>query len=89
MNNKAGSRTFNAKRVASRRLERFATGELLMMIECPEPAGSSFMRINGLRPREGWSANNLIEADVLNQKTERGFREVASTPVSRSDQARR
>ena len=72
MNNKRRvTETFNAKMVASRRLERFAAGELLMLNESPEPAGHSrFMRINGLRPNRGVECQYLIESDELNQKTE-------------------
>jgi hypothetical protein len=56
--------------VASRRLERFVAGELLMLIECPEsPGHSRFMRINGLRPNRGVECQYLIESDELNQKT--------------------
>ena len=63
--------TFNAKMVASRRLERFATGELLMLVESPDSPGQSrFMRLNGLRPNRGVECQYLIESEELNQKTE-------------------
>jgi hypothetical protein len=69
-NKRRVTETFNAKMVASRRLERFAAGELLMLIECPEsPGHSRFMRLNGLRPNRGVECQYLIESDELNQKT--------------------
>jgi hypothetical protein len=65
------TQAFNAKLVASRRLEKFAAGELLMLIECPDaPGHSRFMRINGLRPNRGVECQYLIESEELNQKTE-------------------
>ena len=69
-NKRRVTETFNTKMVASRRLERFAAGELLMLIECPEsPGHSRFMRLNGLRPNRGVECQYLIESDELNQKT--------------------
>ena len=69
-NTRRVTENFNAKMVASRRLERFAAGELLMLVECPEsPGHSRFMRINGLRPNRGVECQYLIESDELNQKT--------------------
>ena len=69
-NKRRVTETFNAKMVASRRLERFAAGELLMLIECPEsPGHSRFMRLNGLRPTRGVECQYMIESDELNQKT--------------------
>lgn len=70
-NKRKVTENFNAKMVASRRLERFAAGELLMLVECPESPGQSrFMRINGLRPNRGVECQYMIESDELNQKTE-------------------
>jgi hypothetical protein len=70
-NTRRVTENFNAKMVASRRLERFAAGELLMLVECPEsPGHSRFMRINGLRPNRGVECQYMIESDELNQKTE-------------------
>jgi hypothetical protein len=65
------TQTFEAKLVASRRRERFATGELLMLVDSPEsPANSRFMRINGLRPSRGVECQYVIESSELNEKTE-------------------
>lgn len=62
---------FNAKLVSSRRIEKFAAGELLMLVDCPEsPGNSRFMRLNGLRPNRGVECQYLIESVELNQKTE-------------------
>ena len=72
MNNKRRvTETFSAKLVTSRRIERFALGELLMLIESPDsPGNSRFMRINGLRPNRGGECQYLMESEELNQKTE-------------------
>lgn len=66
------TQTFEAKLVASRGRERFATGELLMLVDSPEsPENSSrFMRINGLRPTRGVECQYIIESSELNEKTE-------------------
>lgn len=65
------TQAFNAKLVASRRIEKFATGELLMLLETSDsPAHLRFMRINGLRPSHGVECQYIIESDELNQKTE-------------------
>ncbi len=65
------TQTFEAKLVATRRRERFAAGELLMLVACPEaPVSSRFMRINGLRPSRGVECHYIIESTELNEKTE-------------------
>ena len=65
------TQAFNAKLVASRRLEKFYAGELLMVLECPEsPAHSRFARMNGLRPFAGVECQYVIESVELNEKTE-------------------
>jgi hypothetical protein len=65
------TQTFEAKLVASRGRERFATGELLMLVDNPEsPENSRFMRINGLRPSRGVECQYIIESSELNEKTE-------------------
>jgi hypothetical protein len=70
-NKRRVTETFNAKMVASRRLERFAAGELLMLVECLDsPGHSRFMRINGLRPNRGVECQYLIESDEFTKKTE-------------------
>jgi hypothetical protein len=62
---------FEAKLVASRRRERFAAGELLMLVDSPEaPVSSRFIRINGLRPSRGVECHYIIESSELNEKTE-------------------
>ena len=62
---------FNAKLVASRRCEKFDAGELLMLVEGPEPpTHSRFVRINGLRPSRGVECQYTIAADELKEKTE-------------------
>lgn len=62
---------FNAKMVASRRIERFVAGELLTVVECTDlPGQSRFARINGLRPNRGVECQYLMESAELNQKTE-------------------
>ena len=72
MNNKRRvTVTFSAKLASSRRIERFATGELLMLIDSPEaPGHSRFMRLNGLRPNRGSECQYLVESEELDQKTE-------------------
>ena len=65
------TQAFEAKLVASRRREKFGTGELLMLLDSPEsPAHSRFVRINGLRPSRGVECQYIIESDELNQKSE-------------------
>ena len=65
------TQAFEAKLMASRRRERFVTGELLMLIDCPEsPVHSAFIRINGLRPSRGLECRYIIESDELNGRTE-------------------
>jgi hypothetical protein len=65
------TQAFEAKLMASRRRERFVTGELLMLINSPEPPEQSvFIRINGLRPSRGLECRYIIEANELNEKTE-------------------
>ena len=65
------TQAFDAKLVASRRRERFATGELLLVIESPEASlESRFMRINGLRQSRGVECQYIIESNELQQKTE-------------------
>jgi len=65
------TQAFEAKLVASRRRERFAAGELLMLVDSPEsPASSRFMRINGLRPSRGVECQYIVESNELNDKTE-------------------
>jgi len=62
---------FQANLAASRRIEKFAPGELLILIECPESPGTSrFMRLNGLRPNRGVECQYLIESEELDQKTQ-------------------
>ena len=62
---------FNAVLVASRRREKFDTGELLMLVESPEsPAQSRFVRINGLRPSRGVECQYTLESVELQEKTE-------------------
>ena len=64
------TQAFEAKLMASRRRERFVTGELLTQIDSPEsPAQSVFIRINGLRPSRGLECRYIIEAGELNEKT--------------------
>lgn len=64
--------SFNARHVDSRTREKFATGELLMVVDGAEsPAHSRFMRINGLRPSRGVECHYTIESEELNQKTEK------------------
>ena len=73
MNNKKirVTQAFNAKLVASRRLEKFYAGELLLLLECPEsPDRSRFARINGLRPFAGVECQYLIDSVELHEKTE-------------------
>ena len=72
MNNKRRvTVTFSAKLASSRRIERFAAGELLMLIDTPEaPGHSRFMRLNGLRPNRGSECQYLVESEELDQKTE-------------------
>jgi hypothetical protein len=63
--------TFSARLATSRRMERFALGELLMLIENPDvPGHSRFMRLNGLRPNRGSECQYLLESEELDQKTE-------------------
>lgn len=65
------TQAFEAKLVASRRRERFATGELLVLVESPEsPENARFIRINGLRPSRGVECQYIIESGELNEKTE-------------------
>lgn len=65
------TQAFEAKRVASRRRERFGAGELLMLLDAPEsPLSSRFVRINGLRPSRGVECQYIIESGELNEKTE-------------------
>ena len=65
------TQAFNATLVASRRREKFDAGELLMLVEGPEPPEHSrFMRINGLRPSRGVECQYIIESAELNEKTE-------------------
>jgi len=65
------TQAFEAKLMASRRRERFAAGELLMLLDSPEsPVRSMFVRINGLRPTRGVECQYIIESDELNEKTE-------------------
>ncbi|SPE25756.1 conserved hypothetical protein [Candidatus Sulfopaludibacter sp. SbA3] len=65
------TQSFDARQVASRRRERFGSGELLMLVSGSEsPSESRFIRINGLRPSRGVECRYTIESDELNQKTE-------------------
>ena len=65
------TQAFEAKLMASRRRERFVTGELLTQMDSPEsPAHSVFIRINGLRPSRGLECRYIIDAEELNLKTE-------------------
>ena len=62
---------FDAKHVDSRTREKFALGELLMLVDGPgSPANSTFTRINGLRPRRGVECHYIMESVELNEKTE-------------------
>ena len=62
---------FEAKLMASRRRERFVTGELLMTVDSPEsPVHSVFIRINGLRPSRGLECRYIIESDEFAGRTE-------------------
>jgi hypothetical protein len=63
--------TFSAKLVASRRLEKFDAGELLMLVEGqPSPSESRFVRINGLRPSRGVECQYTLQSDEFQEKTE-------------------
>lgn len=65
------TQAFEAKLVASRRRERFAAGELLMLTDSPDsPLNLQFIRINGLRPSNGLECRYSIESSELNEKTE-------------------
>ena len=63
-NTRRVTENFNAKMVASRRLERFAAGELLMLVECPEsPGHSRFMRISRSMRSPGASLTKVSTAE--------------------------
>ena len=65
------TQAFNAKLVASRRLEKFAAGELLILLEAPESPGQArFMRMVGIRPSRGVECQYIIESHEWNEKTE-------------------
>ncbi len=65
------TQAFEAKLMASRRRERFVTGELLSEIDSTEsPEQSVFIRINGLRPSRGLECRYILEAGEWNDKTE-------------------
>jgi len=65
------TQAFNANLVASRRREKFDTGELLMLVEGPKTASESrFVRINGLRPSRGVECQYLLESVEFTEKTE-------------------
>jgi hypothetical protein len=62
---------FNATLVASRRCEKFDSGELLMLVDGPaSPSETRFVRINGLRPSRGVECHYTIESEELKEKTE-------------------
>lgn len=62
---------FNAKAVASRRREKFDTGELLMVVNGPaSEAESIFVRINGLRSGKGLECHYTIAPSELKEMTE-------------------
>jgi hypothetical protein len=62
---------FNAKAVASRRREKFDTGELLMLVDGPQTESESiFVRINGLRPGRGLECQYTIDPTELKERTE-------------------
>jgi hypothetical protein len=62
---------FSAMMVATRRRERFAPGELIVLVDGSEsPAESRFIRLNGLRPNRGAECRYCMGADELREKTE-------------------
>lgn len=63
--------SFLALQVASRRREKFDTGELLMLVDAPDaPVQSRFVRVNGLRPSRGVECQYTLESEELRLKTE-------------------
>jgi hypothetical protein len=63
--------SFLALQVASRRREKFDTGELLMLVDSPDsPVQLRFVRVNGLRPSRGVECQYTLESEELRLKTE-------------------
>lgn len=63
--------SFLALQVASRRREKFDTGELLMLVDCPDsPAQLRFVRVNGLRASRGVECRYQLDCEELRRKTE-------------------
>jgi hypothetical protein len=62
---------FTATLVATRRLQQFVPGELIVFVDGSEtPAETRFIRLNGLRPDRGVECRYSMGSDELKQKTE-------------------
>jgi hypothetical protein len=62
---------FSAAMVATRRRERFAPGELILLVDGSESPGESrFIRLNGLRSNRGAECRYTLGSDELKEKTE-------------------
>jgi hypothetical protein len=62
---------FTAVLVATRRIERFVPGELIIFVDGSEsPAETRFIRLNGLRPDRGVECRYSMGSEELREKTE-------------------
>jgi hypothetical protein len=62
---------FTATLVATRRLQKFVPGELIVFVDGSEsPAETRFIRLNGLRPDRGVECRYSLASDELREKTE-------------------